>query len=63
MSAKIRCRHCGDVIGVYEPMIALVGGEAVRTSIAADARTGAEDCFHDACYASMHGEDAPEDSS
>lgn len=53
MEQKPRCRHCGDVIGTYEPMIVLVDGQPRRTAIAAGAHSLALDdrqCFHDACY-------------
>jgi hypothetical protein len=47
------CERCGDVIGVYEPMIYVVDGSAVRTSRAAMDPTrenGAGPAFHAACY-------------
>ena len=31
-----RCAYCGGVIGVYEPVIQLLGGTAVTTSRASD---------------------------
>jgi hypothetical protein len=34
-----RCRHCGEPIGVYEPLIALVEGRAHETSRAAGHRS------------------------
>jgi hypothetical protein len=55
---KLRCAHCGDVIGTYEPMVALVDGRARDTSKAAE--TGNEEClqncYHQACYAHARGE-------
>ena len=30
----IRCRHCGEVIGVYEPLIAVERGSARESSLA-----------------------------
>jgi hypothetical protein len=59
MDGTLRCRHCGDVIGVYEPMIVLLGGEARKTSRAAERVTGAplHECYHDACYTQARGED------
>jgi hypothetical protein len=50
----MRCRACGDVIGVYEPLIALVDGVA-RESTRAEmiARKGKlPDCFHRGCLES-----------
>ena len=32
----MRCEHCGDVIGVYEPLIVRAGEEARETSRAAE---------------------------
>jgi hypothetical protein len=48
----MRCARCGEVIGVYEPLVHVVDGVAQKTSRAADpeivhARTGA--VFHLAC--------------
>ncbi len=52
MSEPLRCVHCGDVIGVYEPLIALAGGRARETSLAAEAAPAdcTADCYHRACY-------------
>jgi hypothetical protein len=59
MDGTPRCRHCGDVIGAYEPMIVLAEGEARRTSRAVERAAGApmRECYHDACYPQAHGED------
>jgi hypothetical protein len=59
MDGPLRCHHCGDVIGVYEPMIVLAGGEARKTSKAAEhgTRPPGSECYHHACYAQAHGED------
>src|SRR5271167_3136598 len=49
----LRCWHCEDVIGVYEPMIVLEDGRPRSTSRAAE-RDGASlvrECYHPACYA------------
>jgi hypothetical protein len=54
--AHLRCTRCGDVIGVYEPIVVVRGGDEVReTSRAAEAAlplAGAEH-FHSECYAAM----------
>jgi hypothetical protein len=49
----IRCRQCGDVIGVYEPMILLLEDEASVTSGAAANRRVPADArrLHTACFA------------
>jgi hypothetical protein len=55
---KLRCAHCGDVIGTYEPMVALIDGHARDTSKAAEigneGRLG--DCYHQACYPHARGD-------
>ena len=58
MDGTLRCRHCGDVIGVYEPMIVLCNGHARRTSRAAEPDVGEElgEYYHHACYVRVHGE-------
>jgi hypothetical protein len=60
MSNVVRCRHCCEVIGVYEPLIAVEGSEARKTSLAAEPhlRLSGGDRYHDACYDS----DAPPES-
>jgi hypothetical protein len=30
----IRCRHCGEVIGVYEPLVAVEGESSRESSLA-----------------------------
>jgi hypothetical protein len=50
----LRCEHCEDVIGAYEPMmIVLNNGQARVTSKAAE-QAGASgfpgECYHAACY-------------
>jgi hypothetical protein len=59
MSGTVRCRHCEDVIGVYEPMIVLCDGQVRGTSRAAEPNVGsdASECYHRACYVQAHGED------
>lgn len=47
-----RCPVCGDVIGVYERLVQVVGDRVRLTSRAADpgsCRNG-ETCFHLSCY-------------
>jgi hypothetical protein len=48
----MRCTHCGDVIGVYEPLIAISDGRAYETSLAAGTPGAGHrtDCFHRTCY-------------
>ncbi len=51
---RFRCDTCGEVIGVYEPLVVIVDGEAVQSSRAAahwDSTDGPR--FHGACYARL----------
>jgi hypothetical protein len=48
-----RCKHCGDLIGVYEPLVVCTKDLARTTSRAAEPdleATGATH-YHRACYA------------
>lgn len=52
MALKVMCQHCERVIGVYEPLIVVLGGEARETSRAAEPTLpldGAEH-YHRDCY-------------
>ena len=53
MTPKLTCDHCGEVIGVYEPMVAIVDGEAHETSRAAERPVAAVPGlrYHRDCYA------------
>jgi hypothetical protein len=48
----LRCAHCGDVIGVYEPLVVVHDGVARTTSAAAEPHLGEEpgERFHRACH-------------
>jgi hypothetical protein len=50
-----RCQDCGEVIGVYEPIVAYDGSGARTTSRAAepDLRANAAACYHRDCYAAI----------
>jgi hypothetical protein len=54
-----RCRHCGDVIGVYEPVIVLVDGDPLSASRAVVHGTlrGAP-CFHETCFSRARAQPA-----
>jgi hypothetical protein len=58
-NAPLRCDLCADVIGVYEPLIALIDGQVVETSLAShqDAGPLGEGCYHRACYRLRHDSD------
>ena len=52
-SGRIRCRHCQDVIGIYEPLVLLtVEGSSRETSLAVEPDLGDMDelCYHRDCY-------------
>jgi hypothetical protein len=46
------CHRCGEVIGVYEPLVLVEGAHARTTSRAAepDLRRGSNECYHRDCY-------------
>ncbi len=48
-----RCQGCGEVIGVYEPLVAYDGSDARTTSRAAepDLRASTAAYYHRDCYA------------
>jgi hypothetical protein len=52
VTEPLHCAHCGDVIGVYEPLIALARDRARETSVAAEAvpADSNADYYHRVCY-------------
>ena len=58
MGRMLTCRHCEDVIGVYEPMIVLCNEHARRTSRAAEPDVGEKigEYYNHACFVRVHGE-------
>lgn len=61
----MRCHHCGDTIGVYEPLIVLGDGFARETSRAAEpGAASAEGArYHRACWERRHEQSADAESS
>jgi hypothetical protein len=58
----LTCAHCGDVIGVYEPLVVHTDDEIRETSLAAEgdlALTPAAH-YHRACYAARQQDDSGE---
>jgi hypothetical protein len=54
-SVQVSCASCGEVIGVYEPMIVVVDGLARETSQAAEqewAEVSEAVHYHRGCYES-----------
>lgn len=48
-----RCDHCGEVIGVYDPLVLVSAGEAKETTLAADPDLSASEedtWYHSSCY-------------
>jgi hypothetical protein len=54
----LRCTDCGDVIGVYEPVMHVFDQIARRTSVAAEPYVchTAGDCYHAGCYERLFSE-------
>jgi hypothetical protein len=59
MTELVRCQHCGDVIGVYEPLIAVIDGKTHVTSRACvqDSAAVVEECYHRDCYEGSQRDD------
>lgn len=65
MDELSRCAHCGEVIGVYEPLVVIEDSRVRRTSYAAEPhladRHGPR--YHHACYtAGQAGDGGREDT-
>jgi hypothetical protein len=57
---ELRCRDCGERIGLYEPLVALVEGQAQETSRTADPRIAeTHACYHRSCFERVHDANAP----
>jgi hypothetical protein len=54
----LTCAHCGDVIGVYEPLILTGDGDIRETSLAAerDVALTRTAHYHRACYAARESD-------
>lgn len=52
MSQLLRCDHCGEVIGVYEPLVSLLDGCAYESSRALEPASSDQggEYYHRACY-------------
>lgn len=52
-----RCDHCRDVIGVYEPLIALTPAGPLRTSLVVSPWLwdAGHSCYHGACHELVNG--------
>lgn len=58
VSVPPRCSHCGEVIGVYEPLVVLVQGQARETSRLLEPLVGshADVQYHRACFDRLDGD-------
>jgi hypothetical protein len=54
MIRTLRCEHCDDVIGVYEPMTVVDQGQPRTTSRVIEPDVGELECYHALCYAQTH---------
>lgn len=48
----MRCRHCADAIGAYEPMVLVTPTGPHDTSLAAERQLSGttHPCYHEACF-------------
>jgi hypothetical protein len=60
----VRCQHCREVIGVYEPMVALVDDVPVHTSrpVAEAEQLTRGRCYHASCFTQQGRPSAPDDA-
>jgi hypothetical protein len=51
----MRCRHCGDIIGAYEPVVVRSDAGVWRTyrAMAHAIAGGSDGAFHASCYAAI----------
>ena len=57
----VRCQRCGEVIGVYEPLVVRAGDASRESSLAADPQlstTSKAACYHRDCHAVRDARDA-----
>ena len=61
---RLTCDSCGEVIGVYEPTVAVVAGQVRETSRAAEPAIGAElgELYHQVCYHERFGKTSGRDA-
>jgi hypothetical protein len=61
VTEPLRCTHCSDVIGVYEPLIELADGRVRESSLASEAPSAGRESgfYHRACYKRGHSAGPP----
>jgi hypothetical protein len=54
---RLICDRCAEVIGVYEPLVVVLDGDARETSRAAEPTVGTEPAerYHRTCYLELFG--------
>lgn len=54
---RVRCDHCAEAIGVYEPAVVVLEGKARETSRAAEPAIGSEpgEHYHRTCHLERTG--------
>lgn len=57
MSALPRCEHCGEVIGVYEPLVRILDGRPHHTSRALEPSSQDGEHYHRACFERLEDQD------
>lgn len=65
MDRQWRCAYCGEIVGVYEPMVVLLPSGSRATSRAAEVELTdvPEASFHEACFERARGAPAQESRS
>jgi hypothetical protein len=60
----VRCQHCREVIGAYEPMVALVEDVPVQISrsVAEAEQLAGGRCYHTSCFTQQDRPGAPDDA-
>jgi hypothetical protein len=63
VTETLRCEHCGEVIGVYEPLIVRADSEVRETSRAADSQLSPEhgEYYHLDCHQTRCDDDSSGD--
>jgi hypothetical protein len=58
MNDTLRCHHCGEVIGAYEPLVAFDDGRPhLGSRLTLPRAAGDATYFHRSCFVERHGED------
>ena len=56
---RLFCHHCGDVIGVYEPLVleTLAGRRDTSLAVDPDLDASGRNCYHRTCYELTHADE------